>query len=517
MKYSQPWLFGLVILFIVAASPAWAGPISVEFEDASYLDIFSTLGELSGYNVLVDPEVQGRASFTLRDVEIEEALELITSQTKLAYRIQGRTILVSPQEVLSEHESREVTFFEINYARAEAVTDALSRIISVADIYVSEDGNWFMLPVSPTEEQQVAELLAKVDQPPRLTLRGERHDLITIFKQLSDQLQYNLIADPSLEDEYLVLNFRDKDPWQIIEQIAELKPIEVEVLDNTLIVREKDARSLERIQVYRLNHVKPSEAYLGLSMILSDENIETDSENMAIIFRGTERQLAEGNKYLQEIDQPLPQIMLEVYVNEMSSDALRTIGVDWQGVPSFSGDSASPTFLELTWEPWELVLALKALEEKGEAKLLANPKIATLSGKEASIFVGDRVPITLRDEEGNETLEFLESGINLRVTPRLSDDELITIHVRPEVSTFFYQSDAQYPTIRTREAETIVRVKSGQPVVIGGLIQEEEQELITQIPFISQLPILGRLFQWRDSKKIQTEMNIFLIPRLVEE
>lgn len=129
---------------------------------------------------------------------------------------------------------------------------------------------------------------------------------------------------------------------------------------------------------------------------------------------------------------------------EISTEALRDLGVEWRGVPSFSGGDA-PIFLELQWEPWELILALKALEDSGDAKLLASPQIATISGQEARIFVGDRVPIVLDDTEGERSIHFLESGINLRVTPRISDDGYVTIHVRPEVSTFVWRSDTDFP------------------------------------------------------------------------
>jgi len=209
-------------------------------------------------------------------------------------------------------------------------------------------------------------------------------------------------------------------------------------------------------------------------------------------------------------------VVLEVWVQEVATEALRDLGVDWEGVPSFL-ESNAPVFLELEWDAWDLILALRIMEERGDAKLLANPKITTLSGQAASIFVGDRVPVVLTSEDGRRTMEFLESGINLQVTPRISEDGYITILVEPQVSTFIWRADTDYPQIRTREAETTVRVRNGQPFVLGGLIQEQESEAIKRIPFLSQLPILGKLFQWKETKQNQTEMTIFLIPRIVEE
>ena len=89
--------------------------------------------------------------------------------------------------------------------------------------------------------------------------------------------------------------------------------------------------------------------------------------------------------------------------------------------------------------------------------------------------------------------------------------------MQPEVSTFVWRTETDYPQIRTREAETTVRVKDGQPFVLGGLLQDEEHELVSGIPFLSQLPVLGKLFQWRDTKQSQTEMTIIVIPRIIDE
>lgn len=270
------------------------------------------------------------------------------------------------------------------------------------------------------------------------------------------------------------------------------------------------------MRVYRLNYAQPETVRTALSLLIDDSRMRIDPESKGIIVRATEAEHEEIAAFLADFDKPIPQVVLEVWVQETTADALRNMGIDFKGVPNFQ-ESNAPVFLELEWQAWELIMALRLLEEKGDSKLLANPKITTLSGQPASIFVGDRVPIVLTDEEGRSTLEFLESGINLQVTPRISEDDYITIVVEPEVSTFIWRADTVYPQIRTREAQTTVRVKSGQPFVMGGLLQEQENEAIKRIPFLGELPILGKLFQWKETKNGSTEMTIFVIPRIVRD
>jgi type II secretory pathway component GspD/PulD (secretin) len=306
---------------------------------------------------------------------------------------------------------------------------------------------------------------------------------------------------------------------EIIAALDKPKP-QPEVVESLDIVQVPEASPPEmpgyQVKVYRLNYADPETARDALTLIVDEGRMRLDRESQGIVVRATEAELEEIEGFLAQFDKPIPQVILEVWVQEMSTDAMRTLGIDWEQPVSFHGGTGVPKFFELNYEPWNLFLAIRALEDEGKAKLLANPKISTLSGKPASIFVGDRVPVAIKDEEGNITsMQYLEAGINLNVTPRVSNDGSITIQVRPEVSSFIWQTESQFPQIRTRQAETVVRVKDGQPVVIGGLLQEEDHDSLVQIPILAQLPLLGQLFQWREKQTQQTEMTIFLIPRLV--
>ena len=107
--------------------------------------------------------------------------------------------------------------------------------------------------------------------------------------------------------------------------------------------------------------------------------------------RAKDYEIAQVDQFILEYDQPLTQVLLEVWIQEMSSDALNVFGIEWN--PNFEGfvlsenrDSGSKSYVELTWEPWEVAFALRALEDSGQVKILASPKIATLSGQEANIL-----------------------------------------------------------------------------------------------------------------------------------
>lgn len=515
----------LLILFSFQTTEA-QDTVSLSFENAEYSHIFRVLAESAGLNVLIDPSVSGKGSFSLTYVPIEEALDLISRVSGMGYRLRGSTLIVASQARLQEMESSEIGFLQVRYLSPDTVKDALAVIMNENDIYVQAETGLVVLQGTETTLSNAEEILVRLDQPGEVVIDTRDKSLLDILFEVSEELQLDLIADPSLASQRVAINRLHADPWELVAKLESIADLRI-ILDGDTLVANRalmpsfddsiDEKSKEHLKIYRLNFAEPEVVYSALTMIMPEEQIRSDSEGKMVMIRATKEQLAEADLVVQDLDEPLPQVLLEVWVQEMSADALKNIGIDWKGLPSLAGDRDTPKVIELTWDAWELVFALRALQDEGKAKLLANPKIATLSGKEASIFVGDRVPITLTGQEGETSLEFLESGINLKVTPRISDDEYITIRIRPEVSTFIWRSETQHPQIRTREAETEVRVKNGQPIIIGGLLQEQEQELITKLPVISELPILGRLFRWQETKTLQTEMTIFLIPRIVTD
>ena len=511
-------ILSVVVLTVFTLSCGlWAKELDLTFEKVEYAQIYQILGETQGLNVLVDPSVTGQGTFQLKGVTLREALDLISGHSGYAYRLDGKTLLVGIPSRLQELENKEVRYVRIKEITAAEVLEALALVIPRTDVYVQPQSGLVVLHGSKSVLNQAEELILALDSS--LVTKEDPtkgRSLLDIFKDLSAELDLNLVADPSIESKYLFLDVRNQNPKDLIKQIQLVVPVQVEVTEHSLVVGGLRDDSSERLKVYRLDYAEPKDARTALSMLVDEQKIQLDESRKSLIVRGTEAQLAEVDLFLLDFDQPAPQVVLEVWVQETSTDALQNLGIDWESPVSFNS-STTPVFFELQWEPWELIMALRVLEEQGAAKLLANPKITTISGQSASIFVGDRVPVILDGPDGIRTMEFLESGINLKVTPRISDDEHITILVEPEVSTFIWRTNTEYPQIRTREAQTNVRVKDGQPFVLGGLLQEQENELIKQIPFLSQLPVLGKLFQWKESSKTQTEMTIFLIPRIVKD
>lgn len=174
----------------------------------------------------------------------------------------------------------------------------------------------------------------------------------------------------------------------------------------------------------------------------------------------------------------------------------------------------------LRLERGDINVNIEAFLAKTKSKLLANPSITTIVGKEATIKTGQRIPYVMtivvkgRDVE---VTKFFDTGITLKVTPTgLSEDgDYVQLSVNPTVTKVIrtkLEKGKSLPVLSTRQVSTVVIVKSGEPFVLGGLYLENTVETKRRIPVVSKVPILGWAFKSRNTAKMITELIIYLRP-----
>ena len=289
-----------------------------------------------------------------------------------------------------------------------------------------------------------------------------------------------------------------------------------------------------------------------------------ESEN-TISFYGTLKQYEQIKNFLQEQDKPQKQVSLEAKVTAIQKDAAKDLGVSWEWskLPQspeheITYDTVKHTVInedgtkeEITdylpvdevtrkWNddenipgvirfgkgvdgyPYEFYYPSKidALISDGKANILARPNITTIQGKEAVINIGSEVPVPTVSTTNSTTttsIKYREAGIILKCTPRVNEDGIITVKVHTEVSSPMYVEDMKAYRFQKRSADTIVRLKDGQTMVIGGLIGSDEAKQMSKIPFLGDIPILGNLFKHIQKSKSDTEVMIFLTAREVND
>jgi type II secretory pathway component GspD/PulD (secretin) len=265
-----------------------------------------------------------------------------------------------------------------------------------------------------------------------------------------------------------------------------------------------------------------------LGIIVPEEGrVIIDSRQSEIVVKGTKEELDNVETMIVGLDKRAPQLMIEAKVIEITLDAEKDLGVKWF---SGSGDSkieGQITIGEITlggsFERSGLINAtLKALQTEGKANILSNPKVLTLDGKEAKLLSGSKIPIKEVTAVGTETIKYVETikymdvGLSMIITPRLSIDGLITMDVYTTVNSLGEELIQGYPVINSREEKVIIRANLDETVVIGGLITSEDKENIRKIPFLSDIPIFGELFKFTHTKSKKTEIIILITVHLLD-
>ena len=243
---------------------------------------------------------------------------------------------------------------------------------------------------------------------------------------------------------------------------------------------------------------------------------------------------------IQKLDVPREQVVLEVLVVDLWENTGDELGFDWSysgphtefgmidGVAGFVGSAgyASVAASNLT----QLSLTLKALVSEKRASIRSRPRVATLNGEKAMIDISLEEYFTIATDLYGSSLrtelEVIKSGVMLEMTPYIGDDGYITIDVLTEVSDVASRRDSSrskgisggdLPVIRRRKADTRVRVKEGDAIVIGGLIETQETTDHKSVPMFDSLPLVGGLFKSKSDSTSKKEVMIFITPRLMHE
>ncbi len=235
---------------------------------------------------------------------------------------------------------------------------------------------------------------------------------------------------------------------------------------------------------------------------------------------------------VRDIDRQPKQILIEAKILEVTLNAEDSYGIDWsdfftaadgtgsvgtRGLEGAGSSGSSGLFFEVANSDFSAMLS--ALEQNGRIRTLSTPTLLALENHEASVIVGDRrgfqVTTTI-NQVTTESIEFLESGVILRVTPHVDNDGRIMMDIHPEVSTGVVDANG-IPSQTTTEVTTRLLVGSGQTVFIGGLIKQTLNETRNGVPILSRIPGLGLLFSSREVTSVNTETIVMITPRVVRE
>ncbi|MCK4857701.1 MAG: pilus assembly protein N-terminal domain-containing protein [candidate division Zixibacteria bacterium] len=248
------------------------------------------------------------------------------------------------------------------------------------------------------------------------------------------------------------------------------------------------------------------------------------------------------------------QIVLDVQVAELNRSAMSEYGVDFllidaddrhiaEGTKTFgsyAGDvtpvdptstsmiasDGATTVLKWLGDTQEISTVIRAMQRDGEIKLIANPRLLSLSGEESSFLVGGEIPIPVAQVSSgggvpSVTIEWKEYGVKLKFVPTIVDTNLINLKISPEVSSLDYANmislgGYSIPALRTRKADVVIELNSQQSIVLGGLLATETFKTVKRVPILGHIPLLNFFFSRRETTTQETELLIVVSPRIIE-
>lgn len=389
-----------------------------------------------------------------------------------------------------------------------------------------------------------------------VTLDAEEAALPSVLKILAEKGDLNIITGPGVSSGRITIHMRNVPIEQAVNLVVRAAGLAYERIGNSILVAEPKSLQEETglsSYVVNLQFADATEVKTALGSLKAEITVDRGGNRLIVVT--SPRVLSEIQAIVARLDVPARQVMLEARVIEVSTDALKRLGIDWDRLmskrftfiegnydsisgpggnrdvieglevyPNTPGTADIFRFRNFSREAVFFNVQLDLLIRDGNARVLASPKLVTLNGREASMLVGSRIPFvvtgTLIAGGGAAPVQSIqreEVGVKLRITPLINADGYITTTISPEVSsvTGFTGENNDLPIIATRQASTTVRLKDGDSVIIGGLLSEERTTSTAKVPILGDIPGIGYLFQHNNVVTGKKDLVIEVTPRIL--
>jgi type II secretory pathway component GspD/PulD (secretin) len=445
--------------------------LSLDLRAMDVLAVLKFLAEQGDFNVVPGKNVGGRVTLAVKDITIQDALDIIALTNELAYVVQSRVIHVMTEADYQKlfgspfADQREVKTVHLQYADAGTVATVLGNVKSTVGRVVADPATRTIILIDvPDKMAQMVTAVEGMDRSAQLHTKAF-------------ELRYGKAADVKPEVEKALT--------------PKLGAVRLDKRTNTLVVTDLASQMPEIQQIIRAFDRRTREVVIQAKIVevrLEDRlQIGIDWE---VLFRA-----------LVNVD------MRQVF--PAPGPAITTGGKLILG--TFASDN------------WRAVLDL--LQSVGKTNILSTPQIAVVENEEAKILVGTKqayvtsaVTQTQQAATTAEQVTFVDVGLQFKVAPTINDEGFVTMKIRPEVSsvtdTLTTAAGNRIPIVDTSSAETTVMVRDGNTLVIAGLIKEEKTNTARKFPILGDIPILGFFFRSQEDRKLKTELLFFLTPTI---
>jgi type II secretory pathway component GspD/PulD (secretin) len=264
-----------------------------------------------------------------------------------------------------------------------------------------------------------------------------------------------------------------------------------------------------------LHNERPSDIAKTLKTAIPDAAIVPDDRANSVVVSGSGDARTTARSVLAGLDRPGRQVMFEVKVTDVKpNDDSSNVGFEFGGT-SFGAGALAQFPYTIAKSSVVVNAQLNTLVQRGRAQILATPRIATLNNVEASMLVGEQYPVvTVNQQTGYPSVQTIDVGVQLRVTPTIGDDDVITADLHPSYSQII-GFNSNFPIIANRKVDSTLRVHDGETIVLGGLFEDTTSETLTKLPWLGDLPILGGFFRNKATTHERDEVVFFITPHIL--
>jgi type IV pilus assembly protein PilQ len=385
----------------------------------------------------------------------------------------------------------------------------------------------------------------------RMSLDVQAAEIQTVLRSLSEFSGKNIVASKEVKGT-VTLRLRNV-PWrhaldillraQGLGMVDQGSTIVVSNLE-TLRKEEMERRTAERAQeellplatrIVPVSYANADEMAKSVEKTLTKRgHIEVDKRSNSLLITDIDERLDQAESMVRSLDTKTPQVEIVARLVDVDVASTRSLGIEWglenldlfdagigedininaRGVTNPVGVMRVGTVKSFG----SIDATLEALETQNKANIISNPRITTVNNREASVVVGQQIPLIVQDFAGNAVTQLTTIGIKLSVTPHINVGNKITMDVHPEVSDLAAQATVQGGIIiNTTMADTRVMVNDGETAVIGGLIRSNESSTKRGVPVLMDIPLIGNLFRSNSTTKAKRELLIFVTPKILND
>jgi type IV pilus assembly protein PilQ len=406
----------------------------------------------------------------------------------------------------------------------------------------------------------------------KLSLNFQDIDVRSVLQLIADFTDLNLVASDTVSGN-ITLRLQNV-PWdQALDLVLKTKGLDKRQVGNVLLVAPADeiaARERQELEsqrqiaelaplrreVVQVNYAKAADIARLFQSVTSNAasaedrgSIAVDDRTNNIIAYQTQDRLDELRRIVAQLDIPVRQVMIEARIVEANVDYDKSLGVNWRGarvgdnnfvVGGVGGNrvgagdnpaTALGTFVDLgatgatngigigfITDNTILDLQLSAMEKTGNGEVVSQPKVVTSDKETAKILKGAEVPYQEASSSGATSTSFKEAALSLEVTPQITPDNRIIMEVKvtkdePDFSQA--ASTGGVPSIRKNEVNAKVLVTDGETIVIGGVFSNTQSKSVDKVPFLGDVPFVGRLFRRDLVQDRKSELLVFITPRIM--